>query len=188
MEVSVPIRCGRKIARALLSSGGLVYRVAWQAERKSAWLLLSSWMTCASRSHMVLPCSLWSVLAWEALLALTSPMAEEQVALACQMIWPQVVLASLTTAEQAVLASRIAQEQMALALLIDLAAWDLFWQSSIPSSQMALCLQASVDALVVSRSWRASLAFSQSSIASTRRVTLPVLEAAAIGDAGRDPH
>ena len=156
----------------LLSSSGLVYRAAWQVERKSAWLLLFSQMTCISRSHMMLSCSLWSVLAWEALWASTSLMAVEQAALASRMIQSQVVLASLTTAEQAVLASRVAQvqevlaskvnwehvvwalrvtqEQTALASLIDSAAWDSFLQSSIPSSQMALHLWASVDALVVS--------------------------------------
>ena len=110
----------------LLSSGGLVYRAAWQAERKLAWLLLSSWMTCISRSHMMLPCSLWSVSAWEALPASTSLMAEEQVASASQMIWPQVVMASSTAAEQAVMAFRITQEQTALASLIDSAACDSF--------------------------------------------------------------
>ena len=52
----------------------------------------------------------------------------------------------------------------------------------MPSSQMALCLQASLDALVVSRSSRALLAFAQSSIASNGGVMLPVLETAAIGE------
>ena len=153
---------------------------------------------------MMLPCSLWNDSAWEALWTLTSLMALEQVALASWMIWPLVVLASLTTAEQVVLASRItqeqlvlvakvnwkqvvwasrfAQEQTALASLINSAAWDSFWQSSIPSSQMALHLWASMDALVVSRSSRALFAFTQSSIASTGVVTIPVLETAAIGE------
>ena len=92
-----------------------MYRVAWQVERKSAWLLLSSLMTCISKFHMMLPCYLWSVSAWEALWASISLMAEEQVALASWMIWPWVVLASLTAAEQVVLASRITQEQLVLA-------------------------------------------------------------------------
>ena len=97
----------------LLSTGGLVYRVAWQVERKSALLLLSSQITCVSRSHMMLPCSLWSDSACEAFWALTSLMAVEQVALASQMIWFGVVLASLTTAEQVILASRVTWEQAA---------------------------------------------------------------------------
>ena len=103
----------------LLSSGGLVYRMAWQAERKLAWLLLSSQMTGVSRAHMMLPCSLWRVLAWEALWALTSLMAGEQVASASWMIQPLVVLASLTAAEQAVLASRISQEQLVLVSMVN---------------------------------------------------------------------
>ena len=52
----------------------------------------------------------------------------------------------------------------------------------MPSSQMALHLWASMDALVVSRSSRALLPFAQSSIASTGGVKLPVLETAAIGE------
>ena len=79
-------------------------------------------------------------------MASTFLIAVEQVALASQMIWSSVVLASLTATEQAILASRFTQEQAALASLIDLAAWDSFQQSSIPSSQMALHLWASVDA------------------------------------------
>ena len=53
----------------------------------------------------MLPCSLWSNLALEALWALASLMAVEHAALASQMVWAQVVLASLTTTMQAVLAS-----------------------------------------------------------------------------------
>ena len=106
-----------------------MYRVAWQVERKLAWLLLSSWMTCISRSHIMLPCSLWSVSAWEALLASIALMAEEQVTLACQMIQPGDVLASLTAAEQAVLASRITQEQLVLASRVN---WEhVVWASRV---------------------------------------------------------
>ena len=114
-RVVCPNKMWYEVARVLLSSGGLVYRAAWQVERKLAWLLLSSWMTCISKSCMMLPCSLWSVLAWEALWASISLMAEEQAASASQMIWPWVVLASLTAARQVVLASRITQEQLVLA-------------------------------------------------------------------------
>ena len=52
----------------------------------------------------------------------------------------------------------------------------------MPSSQTALHLWVSMDALVTSRSSRSLLAFAWSSIASTRGVTLPVLEMAAIGE------
>ena len=87
-------------------------------------------MTCVCRSHMMLPCSLWSVLAWEALWASISLMAEEQVALASWMIWPWVVFASLTTAEQAVLVPRITQEQLVLASRVN---WEyVVWTSSHP--------------------------------------------------------
>ena len=55
---------------------------------------------------------------------------------------------------------------MALASLMDSAVADLFLQSSIPSSQMALCLWASMDVLVASSSSRALLAFSWSSATS----------------------
>ena len=75
---------------------------------------------------MMLPCSLWSDSAWEALQTLTSLMAVEQVALASQMIWVWVILASWTATEQVVLSSRVTQEQMALASLMDLVAWDSF--------------------------------------------------------------
>ena len=53
----------------------------------------------------MLPCSLWSNLAWEALWASASLIAVEQAALASWMEWAWVVLASLTTAIQAALAS-----------------------------------------------------------------------------------
>ena len=52
----------------------------------------------------------------------------------------------------------------------------------MPSSQTALHLWVSMDALVVSRSLRALLAFVQSSIMSIRGVTLLVLEMAAMGE------
>ena len=65
-----------------LSSTGLAYKAAWQAERKSLWQLLSSWMASSSRSHMTLPCCLWSNLAWEALQASAFLMATAQMVLA----------------------------------------------------------------------------------------------------------
>ena len=71
---------------------------------------------------MMLPCSLWSDSAWEALWTSMSLMAVEQVALASWMVWSQVILASLTATEQAVLASKVTQEQTALASLMDLVA------------------------------------------------------------------
>ena len=77
--------------------------------------LASTLLLDVSRSCTMLPCSLWSVSAWEALWASISLMAEEQVASASWMIQPQVVLVSLTATEQAVLASRITQEQLVLA-------------------------------------------------------------------------
>ena len=55
---------------------------------------------------------------------------------------------------------------MALASLMDSVALDSFRLSSIPSSHMALCLWASIDALVASSSSRALFAFSQSSAVS----------------------
>ena len=86
---------------------------------------------------MMLPCSLWSDSAWEALWASISLMAVEQAALASQMIWSWVVLASLTATQQVVLASRVTWlqvvlasrvtwEQTALASLMDSVAWDSF--------------------------------------------------------------
>ena len=181
-------------------------RVTWQTERKSVQLLLSSWMTCSSRSCMMLPCSLWNDSAWRAFWALTSLMALEQLASASWTIWSLVALDFLTTIEQAVLASKITQEQLvlaskvnweqvvwasrvtwgqvALASLIDSAAWDLLWQRAMISSHMAFYLQTSMNALVVRKSSRALLAFAWSSSSSTRGVMLLVLETAAIGDAG----
>ena len=53
----------------------------------------------------MLPCSLWSNSAWEALQALTSLMTVEQAALASQMEQTWVILASLTATMQAALAS-----------------------------------------------------------------------------------
>ena len=81
--------------------------------------------------------------------------AIEQVVLASRIAQEQLVLASKVNWEQVVWASRVTQEQTVLASLIDLAAWDSFRQSTMPSSQMALCLWASMDALMVSRSSRA---------------------------------
>ena len=76
----------------------------------------------------------------------------------------------------------IAREQAALASLIDAATLDSLWQRATFSSHMALCLWASMDALVVSRSSRALLALVQSSIMSSGELMLPVLETAAIGE------
>ena len=92
------------------------------------------------------------------------------------------VLASLTTVKHRALASRVTWEQMALDPLMDFIAWDSFQQSSIPSSQMALCLQASMDALVANSSLRALLAFSHSSTASAGGVTLPDLVVTTMGE------
>ena len=85
-----------EVARAPLSCGGLLYKMAWQAERKSLWLLLSSPMVCYSRSRMYLPCSLWNIAPWENFWALTLQMALEQAASASWTKWPLVVLAFLT--------------------------------------------------------------------------------------------
>ena len=68
-----------------------------------------------------------------------------------------------------------------MASLMDTAARDLLWQRAMPSSQMALCLWASMDALVVRNSLRALLASARSSSLSTGVVMLLVLEMAAIG-------
>ena len=72
-------------------------------------------MTCASKSCMILPCSLWSNLAWKALQTSESLMAVEQAALASWMVLAQVILASLTIAKQMALVSRNTQEHAALA-------------------------------------------------------------------------
>ena len=92
------------VARAPLSCGGLLYKMTWQAERKSLWPLLSSPMACSSRSHMYLPCPLWNIAAWETFWASTWQMALEQAASASWTKWPLVVLAFLTTAKKSVLA------------------------------------------------------------------------------------
>ena len=68
---------------------------------------------------MMLPCSLWSDLAWEALQASKSLMTVEQAALASQMIQSWVVLASLTAAEQVVLVSKVTQEWAVLAFKVN---------------------------------------------------------------------
>ena len=73
-----------------LNSTGLACRAAWHAERKSIWLLPSSWMTCSSRCLMILACCLWSESAWEAPLVSASLMVVEHWALASQMVWVQV--------------------------------------------------------------------------------------------------
>ena len=76
---------------------------------------------------------------------------------------------------------------MALASLMDSAVLESFLQSSLPSSQMVLCLWASMDDLVASSSFKALLAFSQSSAASVGGVMLLDLVVAAMGrDGGRD--
>ena len=85
-----------KAARVLVSSGGLLYKMTWQAVRKSLQLLLSSSTACSSRSHMYLPCSLWSLAAWEIFWAWASQMTLEQLALVSWSKWLLVVLASLT--------------------------------------------------------------------------------------------
>ena len=188
-----PNRRQYEVARAPLSCGGLLYKMTWQAERKSLRLLLSSPMACSSRSHMYLPCSLWNIAAWETFQASTSQMALEQAALASWTKWPLVVLAFLTTTrksvlalrinqEQAVQASRVTWEQMTLASLIDAATWDSFWWNIMPSSQTALHLLASMDPLVLSRSSRALLALVWSSVRSTEGLMLLLLETAAIGE------
>ena len=79
-------------------------------------------------------------------------------------------------------ASRVTWEQTALASLMDSVTWDSFRWSSIPSSQMALHLWASMDTLVVSSSLRALLAFFWSSAASAGGVMLPDLEVVAMGE------
>ena len=107
--------------------------------------------------------------------------------------WPLVVLVFLTATkklvlawrinqEQAVWASRVAWEQMTLASLIDAATWDSFWWSIMPSFQTALCLLASMDPLVFSRSSRALLALVQTSARSLEGLMLLLLETAAIGE------
>ena len=79
-------------------------------------------------------------------------------------------------------ASQTAQVQMALATLMDSAVSELFQQRSIPSSQTAFHLWASMDDLVANNSSRALLAFSQIWPASAGRVTLLDLGAAAMGE------
>ena len=96
----------------------------------------------------------------QAQVGLASLTIAKQMALACRVTQEQTALASLMVAKHRTLVSRVTWEQTALASLMNLVAWDSFQQSSMPSSQMALCLQASVDALVVSSSSRALLAFS----------------------------
>ena len=115
-------------------------------------------------------------------MALVSRVTKEHTTLASRVTWEQMALASLTVAKHKAWASRVTLEQTALACLMDSVTWDSFWWSSIPSSQMALHLQVSMDALVVSSSLRALLAFLQSSIASARGVMLLDLEVVAMGE------
>ena len=167
-----PINMWWEATNAPLSSAGLACKAAWQAERKSIWLLPSSWMTCSSRCLMVLACCLWSDSALEAPWVSASLMAMEQVVSASQIVWAQVASASLTVEEQRASASMATWEQMALTSLMDSAVSESFQQSSIPSSQTTFYLQASVDDLVANSSFRALLAFSQSWPASAGGVTL----------------
>ena len=98
-------------------------------------------------------------------MVLASLMAVEQAVSASQMMWVWVVLASLIVQKQVTFAaltverhwasaSIVTQEQIALASLMYSAVLDSFQQSSIPSSQMALCLWASMDDLVTNSSSR----------------------------------
>ena len=91
-------------------------------------------------------------------------------------------LASLMVAKHRALVSRVTREQMALASLMDLVASDSFQRSSIPSSQMALCLWASMDAMEANSSLWALLAFFHSSAASVGGVMLPDLVVTAMGE------
>ena len=109
---------------------------------------------------MVLACHLWSDSAWEAPQVSASQMAIEQAVSASQLVWAQVALASL----------------------MDSAVSELFQQSSIPSSQTAFCLQASMDDLVASSSSMALLAFSQSWTTSAGGVMLLDLGVTAMGE------
>ena len=90
--------------------------------------------------------------------------------------------APLMVAKHRASVSRVTQEQMALASLMDSATSDLFLQCSMPNSQMALCLQASMDALVASSSSRALLAFSWSSAIYMGGVMLLDLVITAMGE------
>ena len=113
-----PNRRWYEVARAPLSGCGLWHRVAWQEERKSWWLLLSSPKACSSRPCMYLPYSSWSIMAWEVFQALASLMALEQTALASWIEQPLVVLASLTATRKLVLASRTDWEEIVRALRV----------------------------------------------------------------------
>ena len=111
---------------------------------------------------------------------LASLTISEQMTLASRVAQEQTALASLTVVKHKTWASRLAWEQEALASLMESVALDSFQRSSVPSSQMALCL--SMDALVVSSSLKALLAVAQSSIASTGGVKLSDLEVTAMGE------
>ena len=91
-------------------------------------------------------------------------------------------LCSLDSCKHRASASRVTWEQIALASLMDSAVMDSFLQSSIPSSQMALHLWPSMDALVASSSSRALLAFSWSSAASVGGVMFLDLVVVAMGE------
>ena len=113
---------------------------------------------------------------------LVSQIVQASVALASLIVQMQVTFASLRVEKHRASASMVTWEQMALASLMDSAVSDSFQQSSIPSSQTALCLQASMDDLVASSSSRALLAFSQSSATSAGGVTLLDLVVATMGE------
>ena len=83
-------------------------------------------------------CLHWSESAWEAAQASESLMVIEQRVSASGMEWVQVALASL----------------------MDSAVLELFWQSSMSSSQANFCQWVLMDGLVASSSPRALLAFS----------------------------
>ena len=117
--------------------------------------------------------------AWIVFASLT---ISEQMALASRVAWEQMALASLMVVKHKAWVSRLAWEQVALASLMDSVALDLFQWSSMPSSQMALHLWASMDALVVSSFSKALLAVAWSSIVTTGGVTLSDLEVTAMGE------
>ena len=168
--VSAPSICDRRLLVCLIVPE-LVFKAAWQAERKSIWLLPSSWMTYSSRPLMTLAFCLWSDSAWEAPQVSASLMTAEQM-----------VSASLMATEQTVLASWMAWVQMALASLMDSAVLEAFQQRSIASSLTAFHLWSSMDDLVANSSSMVLLAFSQSWPASVGGLTPLNLGAAAMGD------
>ena len=92
------------------------------------------------------------------------------------------VSASMMATGQAVLASQTVWAQMAPASLMDSAVSESFQQCSIPSSQTAFCIWASMDDLVANSSSRALLAFSQSWPTSAGGVMLLDLGVTAMGE------